>query len=516
MFLIAIKLAHALECDEILERTRAGAPTAAIVEAIEGADELAAGVVSCLSAAGVAPELVAAARRRATALAAPPPRNPPDGATPREAAVPEEVRSGPVAEAVTAYRVGDFALASVRLHTLRANGDTSRQVAWSEGRALASLGLPHAAERSYAALALRGPTDPYWEYTVGALVLAGKKLGDFATLTEIAVSVAPEQFPPSSRNRLTWLRGQRRFEEGADAEALALVRIVNEGDAVYGDARFLEGVLSGRVGKLKSAVRAYTDVARTEFVVDTHAELAAADRRRDRCLLEIAKVYGSIGNWKDADTYVGYVTKDGPLGAQALVEGGWVSYAASQPDALEARLDALEQRKGPPAYVPEAGLLRALAHLGRDRAAEVGRTLDAWNAQWAPVRAELRAVLGEHARDPGRAAAIYRRYLGGRSKSALPEALLEQLTWDHHVAEATSHLAALDLESSRMRTLPTSWRMAVGASLSSLLEADRAALEQRAGTALVAGLTREAVYLDALAAAGDVARSGARPTRPVR
>lgn len=147
--------------------------------------------------------------------------------------------------------------------------------------------------------------------------------GDFVHVDLLLPVIGDDAWPPEAQDRVRYRRAVGELEVGADASALGRLREIPEASEDYTLARLLMGVAYAHDGRLKSSVRAFSDVVRTKRVVDTEAKLVRANWTRDLALLDIARIYYSIGRYPDALTYVAYIERASPVWRRAQVEGAW-------------------------------------------------------------------------------------------------------------------------------------------------------------------------------------------------
>jgi tetratricopeptide (TPR) repeat protein len=233
----------------------------------------------------------------------------------------------------------------------------------------------------------------------------------------------------------------------------------------------MDGVIYARRCPSESAVRAFTEVSR-----------GSPDRDlRDLSQLEIGNVYYSIERYDEAAAWF-TLPPDSPRYADSLLRLAWTQYRLDQP------VSALDHVLRD-AWQPEAEYLRALVATKGGYAAAVAR-VDAFEATYAPVEAQLRAILTRYASDKEAADEAFRLY-GDPRTSSLPSPLLAQVHRDRELQGFVAHLALMDREERIIRRQVRPWREAVGGQLLAVLVEDRTRLQRRAGLVLLERLARD-------------------------
>lgn len=178
----------------------------------------------------------------------------------------------------------------------------------------------------------------------------------------------------------TYTTGVAHYEAGELADAHRDFSQIDEGDVRYMQARYLDGVIYARQGRLKSAVLCFREVIEAaEDMVLAAEEEALVDELVGNALLAIAGTYYSIQRFDEATTYTLLVQEHMPSWSRAQRMAAWATFLSNDLDASYAHLDALDDQATP--------------ERKRQRLAKKGRYDEiSWPA-WAPERHELRYLL---------------------------------------------------------------------------------------------------------------------------
>ena len=289
---------------------------------------------------------------------------------------------------------------------------------------LVDAGLPLAAMQLYGLIATRGPTDPLFETALAQLVVLAHATGDWSEVDRVTV---PFDATPCCADALRYRAAIRQVAAGDFVGASETLKNIGEQAVTTPRAKVTAGHANAHQGKLKSAVRAYTDAVRSSSTVSTQAELDALNAARDRAMIGIARVYAGISQGKEALRYYSVLPAASKYRSLAAVEMAWVHLLSRDLDAMSAALTTLE---GTP-WTPEAALLRLAFASASGMPAEPGH----FRAAVEPVRAELRTTLATA--DP-----VKLRW----SFAALPSGVAARLHLDEALEDTVRALAQVERE----------------------------------------------------------------------
>lgn len=541
--------AHALSCSEIMNMVNVNVPTEIVVQTIEGSGEkFTSDDVRCLTNEG-APAQVVAAAKATLQSSAPAEDEPQRGETtrakapakggdeefdnaeaigakktsgsknlkdlPDEGSEDDEAGRDPAAleDAIKAYNAkkpltSSFALAEM----LKENQfpDKESKVLYYLARSLYDLQMYHSSQYYFIEVLKKGPQNPYFKYALPKLVSIAKFTGDDSDLARIVSKIPPEEFPRSARNQLYYLLGVRLYEQDKLTDARKYFSQVSDKSDLFTRSKYFEGVIYNKQGKLKSAVRSFTDVVRTEAAASTQQELDELDRLRDLSLLNIARIYYGIEQFEQANTYYNSVPRSSRYWPQSLFESAWSNFMQSDLNLTLGQLLTLES----PFYktdefIPEATILRALTFFNLCEFDDVDRLLTDFDGRYRPMYVEMKDFLKQYSTEEGRKLAdqAYDRYFGDRpADSALPKALFAHALRDQELAGIVTHLEIMEREEALIDSQKSQWRDGVGEQLHKIIAEDRERLKRRAGLALLQEMVTTTTYLGDLLTQAEIIR----------
>jgi hypothetical protein len=394
-------------------------------------------------------------------------------------------------------------------------------------RSLYDLGLPVASEASFVELLDRGPADPAYDEALAHLVRIAALTDDWSQLRTRILDVPQERWSKQEKDWLTWLRARALFagvvdqRGGADAEAtltearkLLGTIPLSAGAAIR--ARYLAGLVQGRLGKPHLAHNAFVDVLRAigrrdgDLVSEPRA--AELDRSRERVVLALARLYAHAGLDPHAFNLTRHVPFTSPLRAEADLLLAWMAPGAprkGRPVGTAApRLEAMIHDAGArdPCTERPAALqtLRTAETTFRPLHAQAGATLERWTTEAALDDPDLQHLEW-----------IY-RHVG---EAGLSQELKAELGTLAEVATVRRKLARIARERGTVEGQRGGWREGAGDAAAATLEAEALRLEKLGGATLLARVTSEqqrlGALLDAAAGAAAFIEGFPCPARPV-
>ena len=527
LFLLSlIAPAHAIKCDEVMNMINVNVPTNIVVQTLEESGEtFSADFLRCLTNEG-APDEVVTALKGMMAKAAPPEEEPSEE-SPAEPTKTEKEESresfekeaevgsksstkkkelvdkggdeeedetrDPEAldDAIRLYKAKKWQSATLALHDIMKDNsfpDKETKILYYMGLSLYDGGMYHSAQYYFIEVLKKGTGTPYFKYALPKLVSISKFTGDVTDLEKVVAKVPPEEFPRSARNNLFYLLGVRLYEQDKLSESKKMLGQVSEKSDLYTRAKYLEGVINNKQGKLKSAVRSFSDVAKTKSEAPTLQELEALDRLRDLSVLNIARIYYGITQYEQAREYYSQVPRDSVYWPEAQFEAAWTSFMLTD---LNQTLGQVLTVQSPyydeTEFVPEATVLKALTYFNLCEHDDVERTLLEFEQNFTPVHTELKDVLKTYSTDQGRELSdqAYERYFEGKGETTIPKAVFGRLLRDQELSGLVTHLELLDKEEELIAAQKSQWKGAVGQDLLKILGDSRERLKKRAGRVLL-------------------------------
>ena len=337
-----------------------------------------------------------------------------------------------------------------------------------------------------------------------------KFTGDESDLARIVAKIPPEDFPRSARDPLYYLLGVRLYEQDKLTEARKYFDQVSEKSDLYTRAKYFSGVIANKQGKLKTAVRAFTEVAQVKASAQTLQELEELDRLRDLSLLNIARIYYGLAQYDQANTYFATVPRNSRYWPESLFESAWANFLLNDLNLSLGQLLTLES----PFYrndefIPEATVLRALTFFNLCEYDDVDRLLLDFDAQYKPMHQEMKDFLKQYSTEEGKKLAdqAYDRYFGDKpADTVLPKSLFVHLLRDQELAGIVTHLELMEREEALIDQQKAQWKDVVGEKLHKIIAEDRERLKRRAGLALLQEMVRMTNYLGDLLTQSEIIR----------
>lgn len=525
--------ALALDCTEIMNMVNVNVPTNIIVATIQDSGEkFTTNDVNCLVNEGAPEEVVSAVKKMAQASASAPSEDegvapttnpkpkpgsgssfdqdetlggqggglrdlPEEGGEEAEGKDPEKLE-----DAVTAYNAKKYLTCTYTLQELLQSGsypEKESKILYYMGQCLYGMQMYHSAQYYYIEVLKKGASNPYFKYALPKLVTIARYTGDETDLMRIVAKIPPEEYPRSARNQLYYLLGLKLYSDEKLSEAKSYFGQVSEKSELYTRAQYLEGVVNVKQGKLKSAVRSFTAVARAKNEAVTQQELEELLNLRDLSLMNIGRIYYGIEQFESANTYYGYVPRESRYWPTSLFESAWTNFMLTD---LNLTLGQLLTISSPyyaeREFIPEALILRALTYFQLCQYRDIERVVTQFDNQYLPVHTEMKDFLQQYATEEGRKLSdqAYDHYFGREAKDTkIPKSYFVKLLRNQDFGGLVDHLNLLDREVALIEEQKTQWKDGVGTQLLKIIADDRERLKQRAGRVMLQDMATTTSYL---------------------
>ena len=513
---LASTQAWAIPCQEVDNMLKAGVPGNIVASAIrDSGAQYTASDISCLAKAGAPAAVLAVARTMTAAEEATPVPAAVPVAAPRgidaeddligsraraqrrdledsgggaEATAAAAASPGAVKEAVRLMRNNKPLSASLRLYDLLKSGnypDQDTKIKYYLARSLEQLEMYHTAQYFFLKVVNQGPNTPYFKYALPKLVKMSQFTGDETELLKVAPKVPVEAYPRGSKNKMYYLMGIRNFAKSDLNEARKFFGQISSKSTLYPRARYLEGVIYNKQGKLKSAKRAFMDVVRHPVEAKDKADLERQKSLIDLSLVNIGRMYYKIERFDDATKYFDLVRHDSVYWPEALFSGAWSNFMQNN---LNHTLGQLLTVRSPfyndIDYIPEIEYLRALTFFNLCEYKQVEKILLGFEDKTKPVQQELKTFVKGYATKEQlkMAEQAWDTYYGANAVATqIPKPFFSKLLRNEDIAGIVSHLEVIESEIALIDQQKPEWRDTVGALLKKVVEKDRIKLKRRAG-----------------------------------
>ncbi len=420
-----------------------------------------------------------------------------------------------VDDAVQSLKARKPLSASKKLFDLLAEGTCPEQESrmhYYLGRALYDLEMYHSAQYYFMQVVKKGPANPYFKHALPKVVAIARHTGDDSELIRIVPKIPPDEYPRAAKNYLYYLMGVRLYDQDKLSESRRYFSQISTKSDVYLKSKYFEGVIYNQQGRLKSAVKSFSDVIRDSNQVDiyTEDELREVDALYQLSVMNVARIYYSIQRFDQASNYYSLVDHDSEYWPEALFEAAWASFMQND---LNLTLGQILTVNSPffdtDEYIPEARVLRALTFFNLCEYDQVEYELLAFEAEIRPQHDEIKSFVKQYSTKEGRQLAdqAYEAYFEGvRKETVLPKSMFSKFLRNQDLRALVNHLKLMDEEERLIEAQKTLWRDTVGVHLKKIIEKDRRRYKQRAGLVLLSEMARMTNHLADLLTQSEIIR----------
>ncbi len=536
--------AHALSCEEIMNMVNVNVPVPIVLQTIEDSGEqFSVDEIRCLQNEGAPSEVISAAKKlMAGAEPAEVSRGEAELQREREreraerereareeaemlgsgrgdssrplsdenssAADPEQVK-----QAIKLFRAKKPLTASLMLYEMLEDNtfpEREAQIQYYLARCLYELEMYHTSQYYFLQVLRKGPDNPYFKHALPKLVSIARYTGDNSELLRVVAKIPPESFPRSARNHLFYLMGVRLYEEDDLSRARKYFGQISTRSDLYLRAKYFEGVIYNRQGRLKSAVRSFRDVVREDVEVGSPQELQRVKDLKNLSLVNVARIYYSIQRFDESSKYYQLVERDSMYWAMSLFEASWSNFMRND---LNLTLGQVLTVQSPffteDEFSPEATILRALTYFNLCEYNEVERLLIQFEETYRPMYKEMKSFVQSYASREGKKLAdqAYDTYFTSYPReSVLPRAVFNKVLRNRDLAALVTHLELMEDEKSLIDAQKARWRDSLGNHLKKVLEADRQRYKRRAGLLFLSEMAQLTAYMGDLLAQSEIVR----------
>jgi tetratricopeptide (TPR) repeat protein len=535
--------ALATSCNDVLNMLNVGVPVNTVTTTMKASRATYTQAdISCLASGGAPAAVIMAAQ---SMKAAPAPTTAPARPS-RQAPAPSAIDSGPdiigdrvgsqprdlsdsnsepdssndpllIQEAVKLIKNKKPLSGTLRLYDALKSGnypDQTTKINYYMARGLEQLELFHSAQYFLLQVVKQGPETSYFKYALPKLVKIARITGDESDLIRLAPRVPPEAYPRKARNQMYYLMGLRKMKK-KDADLTAARKYfsqISPKSSLYLRARYLEGVIYNKQGKLKSAVRSFRDVYRhTGSANQSERATRQTQALKDLSLVNIARIYYKIERFDESTKYFNLVARDSEFWPESLFDGAWSHFMQNN---LNESLGHLLTVNSPffseEDFLPEVEYLRALTFFNLCEYKEVDAYLLSFESRMQPIQEELKTYVKGYATKESRRMAdkAWDDYFGPRAKqTTIPKSLFTRMLRNQDIRGLVDHMALMDDELDLIDKQKPQWRDTVGEMLrQDVIEKDRRKFKVRAGKFMLAQMARYANILQDLLTNSEIVR----------
>lgn len=242
------------------------------------------------------------------------------------------------------------------------------------------------------------------------------------------------------RGQMAWLAAKENFRQESYGVALAMLKVVKEGDPVYPDAKALEGVIFNQQSRPQDAL--------TPLLKAQTTGRDKGVRFNDLVALNLARSYYAAGNFPRAIQAYAAVTRASSFWPQAQFERAWAHFRI---DDINGSLGVLYSLSTPfftDFYFPEADLLRIYSMFLMCKFPQANVEIDAFRSGYKLTHGGLKSWGAKSAEDNFDAA---RRFIDTGDTSGLPRMILRPWATEDRLLGAIAAVKSADDELARMK-----------------------------------------------------------------
>lgn len=327
------------------------------------------------------------------------------------------------------------------------------QISYILGLMLFKMGLHQVSAFQFSEV-VRKQDKKYLNLSIEKLILLTSEiLKSNAVLNYSLSKVNLQTFPRTHRNQLRLRIGEVQIGNKQFKEASGILSKVEEGNAAYPRAKYLEGLAYAESNEPRKALRAFAEL------VKSRADFPVNDSVRATGLMGMARAAYQLKDWDRSIALYRQVPRDTPQWSEALFEVSWAQLRAAQLRFVLGNFHSLHSPFYEESYHPESLILRAILYLYICQYDEMGRTLDFFKKTYFPVRQKLVRYLRRQ-RTPR---SVYRDFdklysQNETSSYIIPDLVVRHVAKEGNVRDGLSYLQQLQGELDKIQQMSSAWQ----------------------------------------------------------
>jgi len=302
---------------------------------------------------------------------------------------------------------------------------------------LVELELPYAALVAYErALSLEASPA-----LVGKALAMADSVGDTALLEPVFATNVGVGAEGPALGHMAYLAARENYRQGNLGVALGITAMVGKDHALYARSQHLKGMVLSQQGRFNDAI---APLATAMALASAGDDQAFADL----AVMNLARAYYGAENYARSIEYYMKVPRDSWWWPEAQFERAWAHFLLTD---MSGTLGLLHNHMTPflrDWYFPEARLLRIYALFNLCKFPTASVEIDAFAADYAPLRDELDAQLA--ALDPVAVFADARAYHAGQAHE-LPATVLRDLPHEYSFLATLNAVESAEGELARLK-----------------------------------------------------------------
>jgi tetratricopeptide (TPR) repeat protein len=376
-----------------------------------------------------------------------------------------------------------------------AEGARADEVRFHLARSLLALDMPAAAEPYLTAVVKEGPEAEDFEPAAKLLVEIAEHFHDIESLEPLALAIPRESVPAIVEPYFLYLQGVHAAETGDLATARRLLDDVLPPVRPY--AKFYQGVVFAKQGKMQSAYGAFLDVHQASG----DGRVAAPPDLRDAAIMNVARIYFDVERWDEAKKYYRMIDKRSPYWAEALLESGWTYFLTDQLEPALSRV--LTVKATPGVWLPEATVLECLVYYSANAYQEAENELFRFGNDNNSLHYEMEELL-RAAKDHPEIA--WDTTFAEGDGSDLPPVLRAVAARDRRYQAVRERIAQIATERLAVKVAPPTWKATVGVAIDAQLARSEDELRRAGGERVLELTSSAAAKLDDLMTQAELIR----------
>lgn len=313
------------------------------------------------------------------------------------------------------------------------------------GDLLRELDLPYAALMAYVkAFELADDlSTPEVSTRVSYAMELADKVGDVAVLEAPFSKNMGLARTDDQRGEMAYLAARESMRRGSYGLALGILKMVTQADAIYPEAKVLEGIILNQQSRPDSALIA--------FEAAQKAGASKSQRFKDLLMLNVARTFYAAGNYPRAIQAFAAVPRASDLWPEAQFERAWAHFRLGDYNGTFGVLFSLDTPFFASWYFPEADLLRIYSLFYLCKFPEAEAMLKAFKEKYKPVHGQLQQWAAKTNQENFDAARRYR--VDGTVPDGLPEAFLRPFATEDRFAASLAAVTSAEAELARLKNV---------------------------------------------------------------
>ena len=273
-------------------------------------------------------------------------------------------------------------------------------------------------------------------------IAAAQKVGDMAALEKPFSKNFGLARTEDVRGEMAYLAAREAFHDDSFGLALAMLKMVKEGDPHYPDAKALEGVILNQQGRPNDAL--------TPFESALKAGRDRDAKFKDLVALNTARSYYAAENFPKAIAAYAVVSRGSDFWPEAQYERAWAHFRIDDLNGTLGILMSLDNPFFEDWYYPEADLLRIYSMFLMCKFPQANIEIEQFATTYKPIHAALSAW-GK--KSPQESFELVRGYVKKGTYDPLPRSILRPYASEERTLASIAAVESAEDELKRMKAV---------------------------------------------------------------